>query len=149
MIFLGIILSFGLTSQAQGIRYPYVHEIEGVVQHTDKDDKTSELKKSDILREKAILHADSRARVHIKLSEFTAIKIFGPFDLTVPGIAIEDGRADLLTLTKGAVYYNCQKNCQHRVDTPLSSQTLPESEIVFYYDPTIPLVNVKVFQGLI
>jgi hypothetical protein len=138
-----------LAEEKAVIRYPYVQYVEGRVEFINKDSKSTNLTKKAILREKALLKSDEKSQVELKLSKSTLLRLYGPFELTIPVIAIEDGRVDDLLLLKGAMYYHCDGRCDHRVETPLSNLFLPPSELVFIYDPLVPLVNLKVLRGLI
>ena len=134
---------------ASPIRYPYVQYVEGAVEHRDKEATSTKLTKKTVLREKAQLKTAEKAQVELKLSKSTLLRLYGPFELTIPVIAIEDGRVEDLQLLSGAMYYHCEERCDHRVETPLSSLVVPPSELVFIYDPLVPLVNLKVLKGLI
>lgn len=130
-------------------QYPFVSVVVGESYEQKDSEKKIKFKKNDILKEKSEISTKKGSKIRIELDERSQLIVFENSIVRIPVITWGEGELSEIHLVQGKIRYNCEKNCNRKLVTALSSQSFQNGEYLLEYDPELTQVGLVVFHGRI
>lgn len=132
-------------------KYPIIAEWQGQVWLTGKDGQRQILRKTQVLREKAVLETSLLAQVKVQLDEKRSFVLLGGGEVLMPVISWETGEAPILILKYGDLQWHQDLAEKGRYNIALRSDLfefiLPPGDYMLSCYPEKAYAGLKVFQG--
>jgi hypothetical protein len=110
-------------------------------------EKSHELKKNDVLTERAKIVTAAGSEVRLDLDPYSSVIIYENSELEIPVITWGEGEAPTLNLEKGRVFVSCEKDCTRVVKTPLSQNVFTNGVYILEYNRNSPYVELIALHG--
>lgn len=141
-------------------KYPAVEIVSGkvfqVVDHLEVEKRAAKLEQKEnsvrigqIFKDKVFIKTSQAAEIKIKLNSKDSIYILEESEIEIPIIGWERGETPQIRIKSGRFQYICSEECERKVLSPLYEEVLGAGIYEIGYEPTVPQIHLKVFQGSI
>ncbi len=109
--------------------------------------KPVDLKKGEVLTERAKIVTAPGSEVRIDLDPHTSVIVYEGSELEIPVITWGEGETPDLSLLRGKIFFSCEKNCTRTLKTPLSQNVFTNGVLILEYKPSSPYVELITIHG--
>lgn len=143
----GLFLAANTAWAAPRVLYPKVCGVKGLVQSEDRHGVKKRLKPRQVLFDRTILRTDAQGRLCLDLNAQDRLILAADSEITLPGMAMENGRVADLVLEKGRFRLISRSDEVRTLSSPLMRETFHHGDIVVGLSREKALARVELLKG--